>query len=140
LGLGLRDGLPLVLERSLLAKEDFVVLCAIVHARLSSSEAWFVGILPPTPRLPTARTELMTGKEEAAGAAAAAEPSTKVVNEGPSGDSEEKLPAIKSLVEFYFADANYRRDKFMKAKAAEDKEGECVRRSRTCFTLPDRSP
>lgn len=33
------------------------------------------------------------------------------------------LEKVKSMVEFYFSDAAYRRDRFLRAKAAENKDG-----------------
>lgn len=39
---------------------------------------------------------------------------------------EDKPSQIKSLIEFYFGDANFRRDKFMQNEAAKD-NGECLR-------------
>lgn len=37
--------------------------------------------------------------------------------------AEDKLAAIRKQVEFYFSDANFRRDKFMQTKAGEDPQG-----------------
>lgn len=33
------------------------------------------------------------------------------------------LEKVKSMVEFYFSDAAFRRDRFLRAKAAENKDG-----------------
>jgi hypothetical protein len=47
------------------------------------------------------------------------------------------LDKVRQQVEFYFSDANFRRDKFLQAKAAEDPEGcECFHRGNDVLASP----
>lgn len=70
------------------------------------------------PAEPVVKAEQAEVKREAV---APPEPTTPVVKEKePTADD---LAKIKQLLLFYFGDANYRRDKFLKNEAAKDPEG-----------------
>jgi hypothetical protein len=48
--------------------------------------------------------------------------------------AEDNMAAIRKQVEFYFSDANFRRDKFMQTKSGEDPQG-CERVSSRYFVV-----